>query len=149
MYGRILWAHDRSERADKALPHVVALARAFDSLVILCSVVEVDEGLVSMETRPAEGIVSNEHLERAAEELRAHGVRRVETLIMQGLAARAVADTAQMRDVQLIVVSTHARSGIARAILGSVSEAVSRTTPGIPVLVVHPEDEEEAETEAE
>lgn len=142
MYGRILWAHDRSDLADNALPHVVALARAFDSLVIVCSVVEVDEGLVSTETRPAEGVVSNEHLVRAAEELRAQGVKRVETLVMQGVAARAVADTAQMQDVQLIVVSTRARSGFARAIVGSVSEAVSRTTPGIPVLIVHPADEE-------
>jgi len=145
MYKRILWAHDRSELADSALPHVVALARAFDSLVIVCSVVEVDEGLVSTETRPAEGIVSNEHLDRAADELRAQGVNRVETLVMQGVAARAVVDTAQMQDVQLIVVSTRARSGVARAIVGSVSDVVSRSTPGIPVLVVHPAEEEEAE----
>lgn len=111
--------------------------------MIVCSVVELDEGIGATETRPAEGVVSSEALDQAAEDLRAQGVERVRTLVMQGLAGRAVADTARLEDVQLIVVSTRARSGVARAIVGSVSDQVTRSTPGIPVLVVHPGEDDE------
>lgn len=117
---------------------MVALARAFGSLVIVCSVIELDEGIGATETRLAEGIVSSEALDRAAEELRAQGVEHVRTLVVQGLPGRAVADTARTEDVQLIVVTTRARGGVARAFAGSVSDEVSRSTPGIPVFVVHP-----------
>ncbi|MFL5584245.1 MAG: universal stress protein [Gemmatimonadaceae bacterium] len=44
---------------------------------------------------------------------------------------------AQRNDVDLIVISTHARTGIARASLGSVTDWLIRHT-GIPVLVVKP-----------
>lgn len=142
MYERILWAHDLSELADGAMSHVVALARAFDSEVIICSVIELDEGIGGTETRLAEGVVSNETLDRTADESRRQGVANVRTLVMQGLAGPAVADAARMVNASLIVVSTHARSGIARALVGSVSDTVSRTTPGIPVLVVHPAEED-------
>lgn len=122
------------------MPHVAAIANAFGSEVILCSVIEVDDGVGSTETRPADGVVGNEVVALAAADLQREGVTRVRTLVMQGVAERAVADTARMEDVHLIVVGTRARSGVARAVIGSVSDAVTRTTPGIPVLVVHPAD---------
>ncbi|MDA1010414.1 MAG: universal stress protein [Chloroflexi bacterium] len=136
----MLWAHDGSDEAASALPHVAAIANAFGSEVILCSVIEVDDGVGSTETRPADGVVGNEVVALAAADLQREGVTRVRTLVMQGVAERAVADTARMEDVHLIVVGTRARSGVARAVIGSVSDAVTRTTPGIPVLVVHPAD---------
>ncbi len=142
IYDRILWAHDGSPQAVSAFPHVAAIAKAFGSQVIVCSVIEVDDGVGSTETRPAEGVVGNEVLALAAAGLRSEGIQDVRTLVMQGVAERAVSDTARMEDVQLIVVGTRARGGVARAIVGSVSDAVTRSTPGIPVLVVHPDDDE-------
>jgi nucleotide-binding universal stress UspA family protein len=142
VYERILWAHDGSPEAAAAMPHVAVIAEAFGSLVILCSVIEVDDGVGSTVTRPAEGVVSNETLALAAASLKARGIEQVRTLVVQGLPQRAVADTAQAEDVDLIVIGTRARSGLARAIVGSVSDAVTRSTPGIPVLVVHPADED-------
>jgi len=109
----------------------------------VCGVIEIDDGVGSTETRRAEGVVGNETLALAAADLQREGVADVRTLVMQGVAERAVADTARMEDVQLIVVGTRARGGVARAIVGSVSDAVTRSTPGIPVLVVHPEDDED------
>lgn len=150
IYERILWAHDRSDLAELALPHVVAIARAFGSEVIVCSVIELDEGIGGTETRRADGVISNEVLDDAAATLMEQGVESVRPLVMQGLAARAIADTAQMEDVQLVVVSTHARGAFARTVLGSVSENVARNTPGIPVLIVQPpEDDEDADRSAE
>lgn len=142
IYERILWAHDGSAEAASAFPHVAAIARAFGSLVILCTVIEVD-AIGGTETRPAEGVTGNEMLALAAADLQREGVAEVRTVVMQGVAAQAVADTARAEDVQLIVVGTRARGGLARAIVGSVSDAVTRSTPGIPVLVVHPADEDD------
>ena len=148
IYERILWAHDRSERAELALPHVVAIARAFGSEVIVCNVLELDEGLGGTETRPADGLVSSEVLDHATALLLEHGVVEVRPLMMQGLAARAIADTASIEDVQLVVVTTRARGTIARAVIGSVSEAVARTTPGIAVLVIQPPEAPEGDAAA-
>ena len=39
----------------------------------------------------------------------------------------------------LIVMATHARSGWKRALLGSVADHVLPHSPGVPVLLVHPE----------
>lgn len=142
MYERILWAHDGSDRADAALPHVVALARAFDSAVVVCSVIEIDEGVGVTETRRAEGVVSSEALDRAEGQLRAEGIALVRKLVMQGLADRALVDTALMEDADLVVMTTRGRSGITRALLGSVSETVARGTPGIAVLVVQPAEDD-------
>jgi nucleotide-binding universal stress UspA family protein len=44
---------------------------------------------------------------------------------------------AKSEQVDLIVMGTHARRGMARALLGSVAEQVLRTS-SVPVLVVHP-----------
>jgi len=142
IYERILWAHDRSDLAEYALPHVVAIARAFGSEVIVCGVIELDEGIGGTETRKADGVVSSEVLDHATAILIEQGIEEVRPLVMQGLAAHAIADTARMEDVQLVILTTQARSGVARALAGSVSESVARSTPGIAVLVVQPPDEQ-------
>ncbi len=146
MYERILWAHDGSPQAASALPHVAAIATAFQSEVIVCTVVVIDDGVGFAETRLAEGVVGNETLALAATALQEAGVRRIRTLVMQGLPDRAVVDTAHAEDVQLIVMGTHARGGLARAVVGSVSDAVTRNTPGIPVLIVQPADDSEGDS---
>lgn len=63
---------------------------------------------------------------------------RVEAAISHDPAA-AIIERAQQLAPDVIVMATHGRAGIARAIFGSVAEAVVRS--GIaPVLLVHPED---------
>jgi nucleotide-binding universal stress UspA family protein len=61
--------------------------------------------------------------------------RTVTTSIWYGPPARAIVDAADTRDVQLIVMSTHGRSGLRRMVLGSVAESVLRATT-TPVLLV-------------
>ncbi len=94
-------------------------------------------------------MVSSEALDNATALLIEQGVEDVRPLVMQGLVAHAIADTARMEDVQLVVVTTHARGAVARTLAGSVSETVARSTPGIAVLVVQPPDEPEGGAPAE
>jgi hypothetical protein len=49
--------------------------------------------------------------------------------------AQAIVEAARMRRVDLIVMSTHGRSGLRRVVLGSVAESVVRGTQ-TPILLV-------------
>jgi nucleotide-binding universal stress UspA family protein len=59
----------------------------------------------------------------------------VETALLSGRAAREIAGYARDNGIDLIVMSTHGRTGMSRALLGSVAEAVVRLSP-CPVLTV-------------
>jgi nucleotide-binding universal stress UspA family protein len=58
-----------------------------------------------------------------------------ETLVTEGAAGSAIIEIASEKKVQLIVVGTVGRTGLRRALLGSVAEAVAKGAP-CSVLVV-------------
>ena len=60
---------------------------------------------------------------------------RVSAEIADGPAARTIVDVASRRAIDLIVMGTHGRTGIAHLLLGSVTEKVLRTS-SCPVLAV-------------
>jgi nucleotide-binding universal stress UspA family protein len=62
-------------------------------------------------------------------------VRNLETSVWYGPAAPAIVDAARLRKVDLIVMTTHGRSGLGRLILGSVAESVLRGT-STPILLL-------------
>lgn len=78
---------------------------------------------------------SAERLNRLAAAL-ADGVR-VETALLSGRVAREIVAYARDKGVGLIVLGTHGRTGVSRAILGSVAESVVRLAPCL-VLTVPP-----------
>lgn len=53
----------------------------------------------------------------------------VETALLSGRAAREITGYARDKGIDLIVMSTHGRTGMSRALLGSVAEAVVRLSP--------------------
>ena len=62
-----------------------------------------------------------------------------------GRPAETIARVAKERGHDLIVMGTHGRTGLARAVLGSVAESVVRIS-NVPVLTVHAWDESAVET---
>jgi nucleotide-binding universal stress UspA family protein len=70
----------------------------------------------------------------ASEELRFRGSRGV----IRGLIAPQIVDYANNQDIDLIVMGTHGRRGVAHLLLGSVAEHVVRTAD-CPVLTVRTE----------
>lgn len=56
----------------------------------------------------------------------------------EGSPKRSIVATAESLKVDLVVVATHGRTGLARMALGSVAEAVVRSAP-CSVLVVRPD----------
>jgi nucleotide-binding universal stress UspA family protein len=75
------------------------------------------------------------YVQAVADRLRERGhMVDAETRIAQSV-AQAIDDAAHDTDADLIIMSTHALTGAARAVLGSVADAVVRTSP-CPVLLI-------------
>ena len=63
------------------------------------------------------------------------GARNVSTSVWYGAAPWAISEAARMHPADLIVMTTHGRSGLGRLILGSVAETVLRSTTA-PILLL-------------
>lgn len=151
----ILLPTDFSGCANYALPYAAAIARATQARVICIYVVEPivpAVGYTGMaEPMPIADI--SEQLEDSAErelpevmhcdELKGLAVEEV---IAHGDAAAEIVRVAAEREVDLIVIASHGRTGLGRMIFGSTAEAVVRHA-GCPVLVVKPPPEEEEDNQ--
>ena len=63
----------------------------------------------------------------------------VSTVILGGMIEDELAAYARAEAVDLVVMTTHGRSGITRTLMGSVPNAMLRNLAGTPLLVVHPD----------
>ncbi|HSR53554.1 MAG TPA: universal stress protein [Acidobacteriota bacterium] len=53
----------------------------------------------------------------------------IQTVVLRGTPSKAISEFARQQDADLIVVSTHGRSGLARLLMGSTAETVLRKAP--------------------
>jgi nucleotide-binding universal stress UspA family protein len=147
MYRKILVPLDGSELAERVLPHVEPLARCMDAEVILFRVpiyayeaAHVVSGIPTYATKPlpeerAAAIKeAHDYLERVKQDLEKSGLR-VSTALKEGATSASIIEFARSENVDLIAMSTHGRTGLRRAIFGSVAEDVLRNT-GKPVLLI-------------
>ena len=136
----ILVAHDFEPNADAALEYAVGLAKPLGARVTVLHAYEVPsmgapEALVMTTTLLGQiARVAQETLGKIADRARGTGVL-VDSTLRQGVVWREVEAFAKEGSVDLIVVGTHGRKGLPRALLGSVAEKIVRTAP-CPVLVV-------------
>ena len=63
--------------------------------------------------------------------------RDVEISVWYGPAVEAIVEAARYRNADLIVMSSHGRSGLGRLVLGSIAESVLRST-AVPILLIRP-----------
>lgn len=147
----ILLPTDFSECANFALPYATGIARATGATLICVHVVETvvpAVGYSGMSEPLPIGDLSEQLEESAERELPKIGEcdecagLDVEEVIVHGEAATEIVRVARERGVDLIVVSSHGRTGLGRMLFGSTAEAVVRHAT-CPVLVVKPPDEEE------
>ena len=139
---RILVVTDFSACADAALAYAVELAKALGSKVMLLHTYELPvydypTAMVVATPQMVDAILSaaDEALAACCD---AHAESHVEItkVLRQGVAWDEINRVAQEVSADLIVVGTHGRQGIKRAVLGSVAEKVVRTSTK-PVLTVH------------
>jgi nucleotide-binding universal stress UspA family protein len=155
VFQKILVPLDGSDAAEAALEPAKEIASRFGSGIVLIHVApgyEAAVGATIAEPFGAAGAVGAAiEAEKAAEAsaleyLRAvmaeHGVTAWQTLVVEGDSGTAIADTVESTGADLVVMATHARHGLKRFFLGSVSDDVIRRVR-CPVLVVHREEEDD------
>lgn len=161
VYRTILLTTDGSEIAKAAEPHAVQLASMTeDARVVVVEVIDTVSQILAQVTpsgwmggggqlavEAAEGAVAAERAEaeatlaQAKAGLEAAGVKNVFTRILEGHPGTALVDAAAEEHADVVVMATHGRSGLRRAVLGSVADHVVRHA-SCPVLLVRPPHED-------
>jgi nucleotide-binding universal stress UspA family protein len=158
MYRKILLTLDGSELAALAVPHAAQIASATGAEVVLMRVVDSVAHILAQTSpagfEPMPGAITAEladeaaaaqrkagqdEMDAVAEQLRAQGVANVSTELAEGSPGDAIVDVAERLGCDLVVMATHGRSGLGRALLGSVADHVVRNTPRSAVLLVRPQ----------
>jgi universal stress protein A len=141
---RILAPTDFSELSKQGLKRALELAEAFGAKLVLLYVVEPPP-------YPMEGIVPSplgatllDDLERQATNDLAQMLSETQASKMDvarrvvvGIPYRKIVDVAEEEKIDLIVMTTHGRTGLSHLVMGSVAEKIVRTAP-CPVLTIRP-----------
>ena len=154
MYNRLLVPTDGSTVANNAVDHAIDIAEKYDAKVHALFVADVDAVSYGLGAGQVDRITQGNFqgmtdLREDAEEATGYVKDNAESLGVTvvehhagGRPHTVIADYATEYDVDLIVMGSHGRSGVRRALLGSVTERTLRSTH-VPVLVVDYERTEE------
>lgn len=147
MYERILIPTDGSEVAEVAVDHALDLAEKYDAEIHALYVVDTDAVAYGLGTEQVDRLRQGNfqgmtELREAAEaatgsvrdQAEARGLSVVDHY-SGGRPHDMIATYAEDNDIDLVVMGSHGRSGVRRALLGSVTERTLRSTH-VPVLVV-------------
>jgi len=157
MFKRILVPLDGSRTSAQALPYAVEIAKRFGAELMLVHVVEA--ATASSGGRAPAGVgTSSAVTEIAAEAAQAQDKRNMARAkrylgdklrsavergvkgsvhVMTGTPARSILEFCKKEKVDLVVLTTSGKSGIKRAIWGSVADQLIRD-PSVPELVIRP-----------
>jgi nucleotide-binding universal stress UspA family protein len=136
---------DGSPLSETALPVAAAIAGKFESQIILLQALDLPaETVLPYYSSATVRVVSaareqgrreaQSYLKAQAGELREQGLS-VRTLLIDVAPAAGIIDAVVTEDVDLVVMSTHGRGGLAPWTFGSVADKVARHSP-CPVLLV-------------
>ncbi len=154
MYEKILIPTDGSEVAENAVTHALDVAEKYGAEVHALYVIDVDAVDVSLGTEQVQRLKDGHfdempELQTEARDATGHvaeqgegmGVEVVESVVA-GQPHRQIGRYTEKNGMDLVVMGSAGRSGIRRALLGSVAERTLRTTR-VPVMVVdiHEDDE--------
>lgn len=144
---RVILPLDGSQRSTVAIDHAVAMAKALGvGITLLRSISPMAYGDTFADYVPTmyEDLAGEieadvrEYLSHEAKQVRAAGIADVEEKAIDGYPATAILDEVGESGGSLVVMATHARGGVGRWVLGSVTDRVVRHSNG-PVLVVRPD----------
>ena len=135
---------DGSELAETVLPVAAAVAMATGASILLVRSLDAPSRSSLSVTELASRGVSEGTLEEAetaeflgarAAALREQGVADVRTMVIRGNAAEEIEELARNTPDSMIVACTHGRSGVGRAVMGSVTDRLARHS-GHPALIL-------------
>ena len=143
LFRKIVVPVDGSAPSDAAVKLAVKLARDQEAKLVFVHVCEVAK-IAAMVSAPAVGVDPSYALEaeheageealRDAADVASRGAIPCEQCIEDGSSVDTILGVARREGADLIVIGSHGRGGIPRALLGSVTEGVLRHS-AVPVLV--------------
>ena len=139
MFTKVLVPLDRSSLAEQAIGQAAAIARACHATIDLVSVYEpftFDE-INTEPLQPIEWDAMRDYLDEIADELWTGAQVRTTYGRLQGDVVGRISRHARDFGADLIVLTSHGRTGVSRAWLGSVADGLIRYS-NIPVLVLRP-----------
>ena len=144
MYTKILVPLDGSSLAERAVNHAAEIARGSGAEILLIKVVTVPLSQVpeAGETEELKSIrevaaKAQAYLSGIASRLAKEGLN-AKAVVLEGSAVEAILGFAHEQDVDVLVMSTHGRTGFSKVLMGSVAEQVMLTTKR-PVMLVKPD----------
>ena len=138
----VLIATDFSHCSNPALHFGLQLSKAYNATAHIVFVLPNDPYLLA---GPEAYVAARDAARRDLEDLesqvkRAHGELEHDDYhlyLLEGDVAQSILDFAQKQEIDLIVLGTHGRGALPKALLGSVAERVFRHSP-VPVLTLGP-----------
>lgn len=156
MFKRILVPLDGSRYSGRAIKYAVDMAKHYSAEIILVHIVKPATPMIAANgIAPVENPVSTRiatqaaliedknntskarrYLSRKAREIKSQELG-ASYIVLVGEPGRSIMRFAKKEKIDLIIMTTHGKGGIKRAILGSVTDDVTRHS-GTPILVVNP-----------
>ena len=139
MLSQILVPIDTSAIAEQALPIAGAIARRSGAALTLVLVHQPTSagGYQDAPWNAGRRAIERAYLDAQANELEARFKVRVTTAHPGGSAAAVLAKCIEDRHADLVVMTTHGRTGLSRAWIGSVADALMRSV-NVPILMLRP-----------
>ena len=142
MYDQILFPTDGSEPAESALEYALEVATEHDATLNILNVADTTrDSLTQIRGEVVDALEQEGEriVEEAAERARERDIS-VTTATVQGVPSSSIGEYSDRIGVDLIVMATHGRKGLKRALIGSVTERVVRTAE-VPVITISPRSE--------
>lgn len=128
MYGEILIPTDGSRGSLAAVDHGISVAKRYGAVVRVLYAVDRNNGRIEEGKRVTEAVANSIRS--------SYTEASVSRRVAFGPPADVILREISESGIDIVVMGTHGRSGVARYLLGSVTAAVVRSSP-VPVFTVH------------
>lgn len=143
MYKKILVPLDGSTLAEAALPHAEAIAKSEGAEIILLRIPMMPateffarEPSIAVRIQQEEEAVAKKYLDTKVNELKKEKIQ-ASIIMLEGSVPDTILGIAEETHTDMIVMSTHGRTGLKRWLIGSVADRVVHQAH-IPVMLIHP-----------
>jgi len=139
---RLLVPVDFTETSDRALAYAIELARKFEATITVMHAYQIPvygfpdaAYITASEVATQISNAAQARLDAIVEANKTAGIE-MNVVLRDGVPWEEINHVAAEVKADLVIIGTHGRRGLARALLGSVAENVIRTST-LPVLVIH------------
>lgn len=158
MFKRLLVPLDGSRFGSRAVRYAIEIAQHFGAEVILLHVIQssipisASTGIMpdiqsptsteiaaraAFEAGKQNAARAKQYLSRKVRAMKSQDIQASYQVVV-GDPAQSIMEFTENAKIDLVVMTTHGRSGLRRAVMGSVADAVIRES-GLPILVVRPQ----------